>query len=315
MLQRWNNLFRRHRTMLVLGGGGVRGLAHIGVLKVLERAGIRIDGIVGTSAGSIVGGLYAARPDIDWVERRVLGFLESPAFRRMNIRFDLESSRKPNGSPRSLFDRLVHGLKKQVAMELLFRRASMFRGEILHRLIDAMLEGGRIEDCQIPLFITALDLVGGREVILERGDLVESVVASSAVPGFFPPVSMNGSQLSDAGLVNNMPIAVARSLGAECVIAVNLNGQIERIEDFPTGIEVIFRSEEIGTKVVNDHTKDHADVLIEPQLQGRYWLDFQDCGAVIDAGERAALDCIPALESAARRKKFSWSARETADRR
>jgi NTE family protein len=290
--------------MLVLGGGGVRGLAHVGVLKVLERAGIEIDGIIGTSAGAIVGALYATKPDAARLERRVLTFLESHAFRRMNFRFDIESTRKAGGETRSLFDRLVHGLKKQVAMELLFRRQSMFRGELLHRLVGALVEGGRLEDCRIPLYVTALDLVHGREVILDRGDLVAAVAASSAVPGFFPPVSIDGALLSDAGLVNNMPIAAARRLGAECVVAVNLNGQIERIENFPTGIEVIFRSEEIGTKVVNDHLKTSADVLLEPNLNGRYWLDFENCSAVVDAGERAAQDGLAALEVALRRRKL-----------
>ncbi|MBK6940367.1 MAG: patatin-like phospholipase family protein [Planctomycetes bacterium] len=109
------------KTFLVLGGGGVRGLAHLGVLRVLEEVGVRVDGIVGTSAGALVGALYARQPNAPVVIEQALGFLESPAFKRLNLRFDLDG--RPNGDRPSLVNRFVHGLKKQLAMELLFRQA------------------------------------------------------------------------------------------------------------------------------------------------------------------------------------------------
>lgn len=280
-------------TYLVLGGGGVRGLAHFGVLKVLQRAGVPIDAIVGTSAGAIVGSIYACRPEAEVVAAEVLEFLRSSAFRRLGFRFDLERHRKP-----SMLDRLLHGLKRQLAMELLFRRPAIFKTEMLRLLAKNLVPEVLIEDARIPLFITALDLANGRELVMDSGDLRSAVVASSSVPGFFPPVERDGELLCDAGLVNNMPVDEARALGAEVVVAVSLNNQVEAVSAFATGIEVIFRNEEIGTRLINERKKQRADVVIEPDTQGRYWLDFDDPSAIVRAGEAAAERCLPAILAA-----------------
>lgn len=285
------------KVMLVLGGGGARGLAHLGILRELEKAAIPIDAIVGTSAGAIIGGVYACNPDAEAVERKVLGFLGSAAFRRLNIRFDLDAKGSGNGGARkpSLLERVMHGLKRQLAMELLFRRPAIFKTELLHILVRHLIGEHDFASARIPMFVTALDLRGGCEIVLSQGDLVRAVVASSSVPGFFPPVDIDGRLLADAGLTDNMPVEIARGLGADVVIAVSLNCQIERVEGFATGIEVIFRSEEIGTKMINEAKKKLADVVIEPDTQGRYWLDFTDIDSVVAAGAAAARHALPRI--------------------
>ena len=296
-------LLRRRKLLLVLGGGGVRGLAHVGILQALEEEQVQVDGIVGTSAGAIIGAMYAHQPDAQQIKSQVLEFLQGPAFRRLNMRFEVDSRGQKGGGP-SLLERLLHGLKRQLAMELLFRRASIFSHEILSRLVGALIVEGRIEECRIPLHVTALDLVSGAELVLSEGDLRTAVVASSSVPGFFPPVRLDGSLVCDAGLVNNMPVTVARELGAECVLAVSLNCEIDPLMEFPTGIDVIFRSEEIGTKLVNDQKKQAADIVLEPDMGGRYWLDFDDPEAVIQAGLDSARERMPEILAAVRRRKL-----------
>ncbi len=156
------------------------------------------------------------------------------------------------------------------------------------------------EDLRVPLFVTALDLKSGAEVTLQEGSLLDAIIASSSVPGFFPPREVGPWLLSDAGLFNNMPIAVARALGAEQVIAVSLNNRVLPMTDFPTGIDVIFRNEEIGTKLVNDERKRSATLVIEPDISGRYWLDFRNCAEVVAAGEAAARARIDELMELAR---------------
>ncbi len=297
-------LFRRPKVMIVLGGGGVRGLAHLGVLQVLEEAEIPIDGIVGTSAGSIIGAMYARDPNAKAVTAKVIEFLESSAFRRLNLRFEFESRSAREAKP-SFVERLLNGLRKQLAMELLFRRPAIFTAEILDRLVGGLVGDGRIEDSLIPLCITAMDLIEGEEQLLQTGDIRSAIVASSAVPGFFPPVKRNGRLLTDAGLINNMPVDGARRLGAECVIAVSLNNQIDEISEFPTGIDVIFRNEEIGTKLINDRKKKEADVVIEPDLEGRYWLDFRESDRVVRAGEAATRAVLTAIRAAVGRKRLA----------
>lgn len=281
---------------LVLGGGGARGLAHLGVLEVLEEAGMRPDAILGVSAGAIVGAGYALEPDARALSRRILEYLRSSAFRRLNLRLDLNSkARRPEEGEPGFFERLARGLRRQLAMELLYRRGSLFGGEILRRLVHGLLPDRSFEDCRIPFVCTAVDLVEGEEVVLESGDLRPAVVASSSVPGFFPPVEWDGRWLVDAGPADNLPARIARERGAATVLAVSLSADVPRIEAFPTGIDVLFRSEEIGTKLVSRCARRDADLVVEPAVSERFWLDFEDLESLVDAGRQAMRSSIDDL--------------------
>jgi len=286
----------RRKVTLVLGGGGVRGLAHLGVLKVLEEEDVAIERIVGTSAGAIIGAMYARSPAAAPLIDRVLEFLSSSAFRRLNLKFDLDAREK--GQKPSILDRILHGLKRQLAMELLFRRPAIFTTDILRRLVGGLVGDGYLEESVLPIHVTALDLVSGEIAVLSTGDLRSAVVASSSVPGFFPPITREDRLLTDAGLVDNMPVKTARDLGAERIIAVSLNASIEPISEFPTGIDVIFRNEEIGTMRSNDQCKAVADIVLEPDVEGRYWLDFRDAESVISAGEAVTRANIAQIRAA-----------------
>jgi NTE family protein len=133
-------------------------------------------------------------------------------------------------------------------------------------------------------------------------------MASASVPGFFPPVNHEGMLLSDAGLINNMPVLAARALGAEVIIAVNLSAHIEAMQDFTTGIEVVFRNEEIGAKIMNDLKAQIADVIISPNLAHRYWLDFEDLDGILEAGEQAAMQSLGDLHRKVKERKFDLGA-------
>jgi NTE family protein len=271
---------------VVLGGGGVRGLAHLGVLRVLEERGIRVEAIVGASAGAIVGAMYALEPDARAITAQVLEFLSSSGFRRLKLRFDLD---KRGDSQRVGFlERILHGMKRQLAMELLFRRPSIFKSEMLQILVRSLLGERDFAAARIPFHVIALDLREGVQVRLSDGPLIPAVVASSSVPGFFPPVEIASRLLCDVGTINNIPIDEARALGPRPVLAVSLNNQVPLAAALPSGIDVIFRTEEIGTKLFNDVRKREADLVIEPDLGGRFWLDFQDPEKVVAAGEAAA---------------------------
>jgi NTE family protein len=286
--------------MLVLGGGGVRGLAHLGILSVLEEHGLRFDAIIGTSAGAIIGGMYALEGDAKRVTARVIEFLTSSAFRRLNLRFDIDSRATGPLQKAPFFERLLNGIKRQLAMELLFRRPSIFKGEMLEILVRNLVGNKNFEEAVIPLYVTALDLRAGDRLTLSTGSVSKAIVASSSVPGFFPPVELDSRLLCDIGTIDNMPIAEARRLGADRVVAVCLNNSVARMNEFPSGIDVIFRAEEIGTKMFNDRTKGDADVLLEPDLEGRFWLDFTDPESVVAAGAAAARARLPELEAALR---------------
>jgi NTE family protein len=184
-------LIRPPRLGLALGGGGVRGLAHIGILHVLEREGIRPAVMAGTSMGGLVAAAYAAGLSPQALTDEVSGFTH---LRRLLTLVDLAPARR-----------------------------GLLQGErIRSMLIDKLGKDTTFADLPFPLGLVAVDIDTGEEVVLTRGSLVDAVLATCAVPGIFPPVRYGERFLSDGGILNNVPADVARRLGAEVVIAVDV---------------------------------------------------------------------------------------------
>ncbi len=184
---------RRLKLGLALGGGAARGWAHIGALRVLDAAGLKPDVIAGCSIGAVVGGCYAAGK---------LDALEAFA--------------------RGLTKRRIMGL-----LDFHIAGSGLIRGDRLRKLLDVDLEGLRIDDLPLRFAAVATELSTGHEIWLSRGPLVEAIGASYALPGVFDPVRIGGRWLMDGALVNPVPVTVARALGADLVICINLNGEIK----------------------------------------------------------------------------------------
>lgn len=180
------------RVGLALGSGSARGLAHIGVLRAIEDAGIKVDFIAGTSMGALIGAIYAA------------GKLEGLTERFLD--FDWKSIV-------SLLDPV-------------FPRSGLIDGQKIADFVRAHVPATSIEHLPIPFQAVATDIMNGEQVALGTGDLIEAVRASIAVPGIFTPVRSNGRILVDGGLVNPVPVSVARAMGADLIIAVDLNHDI-----------------------------------------------------------------------------------------
>ena len=177
---------------LALGSGSARGLAHLGVIRAVQEAGIKVDYVAGTSIGALVGAVYAA------------GSIDS-----------LESTFQK-------FD-----WKKMVSFfDVIFPKSGLIDGAKVRELVRALVHAEVIESLPIPFCAVATDIQSGEEVVIRQGDLIEAVRASIAVPGIFTPVRSNGLLLVDGGLVNPVPVSVVRAMGAEIVIAVDLNQQI-----------------------------------------------------------------------------------------
>lgn len=191
-------LARPPRIGLALGSGSARGLAHLGVIRALEEAGIKIDYIAGTSIGALVGAVYAS------------GSIDS-----------LESTFQK-------FD-----WKKMVSFfDVVFPKSGLIDGAKISDLVRTLVNTEAIESLLIPFCAVATDIQSGEEVVISQGDLIEAVRASLAVPGIFTPVRSNGLLLVDGGLVNPVPVSVARAMGADIVIAVDLNHQIVAGKNF-----------------------------------------------------------------------------------
>ena len=248
------------RVALVLGSGGVRGMAHVGVLEVLEEAGIPIDLIVGSSAGSIVGALYADNPCAEEIRHA------------------------------------VWGIKTQSLVDIDFWhcRYGLSQGRTMRKVLDKHLKAKTFEELKIPLVVVTTDLYSGELVPIGSGNLIKAVQASSSIPFIFVPCDHMGRILVDGGIINPVPVKVARDLGASVVIAVDLSELLHKT--FPTNLfQIATRSAEIAFMWQNEACTRNADVVIRPKTCGVGTFNDKMKWEIYQAGKQAAKECLPKI--------------------
>jgi len=287
---------------LALGSGSARGLAHVGVIQVLEAYGIPIDIIAGTSIGSVVGSLYAAGASIDQLEEAALSMKKSTTL------FLIDPTLPHSG--------LISGKK------------------IEEMLNDLALEDKTFDDLKIPFAAVATDVESGAEVILNQGKVIDAVRASISIPGIFTPVKYQNYYLVDGGVVDPVPVDVVQKMGADIIIAVSLakispyttvliinkeTGGLEEVEkssilqqkiaqvkstfEGPNIFEVIVQSIDIMEAKITDQSLEGADVVIVPfGIKDINLLDFDKAESVIKGGIMATLINIPEIKEAIREK-------------
>lgn len=253
---------RPPRLGLALGGGAARGFAHVGVIQVLEQNGIRPDFIAGTSAGSLVAALYASGMGAAELEKTAMSMDEA-----------------------TLTD---------WTLPLLGR--GMLRGDALARYVRRVIDGRLIENMKLPLGILATDLGSGQGVLFRRGDAALAVRASSAVPGVFTPVNINGRDYVDGGLVAPVPVSQVRSMGAEVVLAVDISSDPQG-NDANGMLGLMLQTTAIMGQSINRHELAHAQVVVRPALSGVGSADFAARQRSIEAGRAAMRAALPMLKA------------------
>lgn len=281
----------RPRIGLVLSGGGARGLAHIGVLRVLEEMKIPVDLIVGTSMGAVVGGAYASGRSTDELEALVKSanwnaiLADRPARERLAIRRREDDERLPS--------RIEFGFDLQHGARLPAGAAG--NGQ-LEATLSSLLPATRMDDplrrLPIPFRAVATDLLSG--AMLDQADtpLFEALRASMAVPGVFAPLRVNGRPRVDGGLVRNLPIDLARQLGADIVIAVNVGTPLLEDREITSAVMVANQMLQILTEQnVQRSLRElqRQDIIIDPDLPGMGFMDFYRADEAMATGRRAAL--------------------------
>jgi NTE family protein len=248
------------KIALVLGGGAARGFAHIGVIKALEAQGIVPDMVVGTSAGSVVGALYASGMS----------------------GFDLQN--------------LALQMEEDMLVDWTFPNRGMLKGEALQDFINQKVKNLPIQKMPKPLGVVATDLQSGEKVLFRVGNTGIAVRASSAVPGMFQPVEMSGRDFVDGGLTSPVPAQSARTMGADFVIAVDISNVVRR--DKLTGtLDVLLQTFAIMGHAISRHELEDADVVIRPKTAGVSSTDFEGRHLAIMEGEKAAAAVMPELKA------------------
>jgi len=254
----------KRKVGLALGSGAARGLAHIGVLEVLEKEGIPIDMVAGTSAGAAVGALYAQGKDASTIK---------------SLALDLSWKRLA-----SLIDPALP-------------KTGFIKGKKIKDLLALFIGDVKFSDLKIPLACVATDIITGEEVVINQGSVVEGVRASVSIPAVFTVVKWRGKYLVDGGLVNPVPVSVLRQMGADFIIAVNVipdRGEAEARE--PNIFSVLMQTLHIASHQIVKSSLEGADIVIEPRLMDIASMDFHRAQECIQRGDLATQNAIPEIK-------------------
>ena len=255
---------KKIRIGLALGGGAARGFAHIGVIKALESQGIYPEVVVGTSAGSVVGAMYAAGNN---------GF----ALQKLAMEMDEASI-------------------SDWALPIFSRVTGVLKGEALQNFINKAVHNVPMEKLKLPFGAVATDLKTGQPILFQRGNTGQAVRASSSVPGVFQPVTIGKNTYVDGGLVAPVPVRYAREMGADFIIAVNISTQTDT-QATQSSLDVILQTFSIMGQRLNHHELKEADVVIQPSLGTMKGNDFNGRNLAILAGEQAAFAVMPQIKA------------------
>jgi NTE family protein len=253
--------------------------------------------VAGTSIGALIGAAYCLEPDAGALERRLQDYLESEVFRR--ARFNLMAEASGQGKA-GIFTRFASFIRKEVMLNLALTRPYLISRERLRENLAFFLPDVGVEDTRIPFAAVAADLETGEPVVIHRGSLLDAVYASCSFPGVVEAVRWQGRLLVDGGVVAQVPVEAARALGAERVIAVNVEKCIGASVDGLSGIDLIFRADDImGAELTRCQTRE-ADLLIHPGVGDTRWYDFQRMPDYVPVGEKAGLDRLDRLREISR---------------
>ena len=251
---------RRPKVALVLGGGAARSFAHVGVIRTLEKSKIQIDIVVGTNTGSLIGAIYADKKSAAELERIALTLEE-----------------------RDVFD-----------YNFINPTQGFARGERLEDFLSKRLAAKEIDQLKLPFAAVATDIQNGEVVVLQSGSIARAVRASSAIPGIFTPVSYQGKMLVDGGVLYNVPVDIARKMGADVVIAVDL-GAGPKTAQVGTLFENVVQSFYLAARQNTEAKLKQADVVIRPKVAEAGLLDFSRKKELLTLGAEAAEQALPEI--------------------
>ena len=259
------------KIALALGGGAARGFAHIGVIKALEAQGISADIVVGTSAGSVVGALYASGLN---------------GFKIQELSMNMEEDQVIDGS----------GLYRCLAETLISDKRGCIKGQALQDFINKNVNDRPIEKLNKTFAAVATSLSNGEMTVFQTGNTGVAVRASSSVPVFFQPVTIGAKDYVDGGLVTPVPVSAARTLGADFVIAVDIS---DRPQDRKTTgiVDIMWQTFTIFGQTINRYELPKADVIIRPVTYGIPATDMSGRNIAVLEGEKAVAAILPELKA------------------
>ncbi len=285
---------------LAFGGGGARGLAHIGVLKVLDAEGIEINSITGCSIGALVGGMYAYYGKAKKVEEFILGIIKNPKFLELEIdKFNGKTKKHDKTYFEQFFDYIGMRIKALKSLS-----SPSYFDDFITKEIYEIIPDVPIENLKINFSSIATDLISGEEINYTKGSLRDAIRASSAIPGIFPPVKLENYLLVDGSASESVPVAKVREIGADRVVAVDVTKCLKVVEHPQNIFEILYRTQDITSFHLSVVRLKEADLVIRPQLNQLTWADYDNAAEIIAAGEIAAKNNLNEIKKLINRNSY-----------
>ncbi len=275
---------------LVLSGGGARGFAHIGVLKALENEGLVPSVVVGTSMGGIIGGLYASHNSSSQMENFLKKFSFSDVLDKASPLYGLTLNAVDK-------NKILKYIMMQVAMSSLFVRKGFDSGRKVRGVLKELTKGSTFKNLGIPFACVSVDLKSGKRIVFKEGKLYKAMYATMAIPPYFAPYEYNGMLLADGGIVSNAPVDVAYKMGAERVVAIDVNKTVtdKERDNFKNAYEVLLRVYELQEDIIYKQELAKSDLTISIDLDVDV-LDFSNLKYCVKEGEKSIKTHIKELQ-------------------
>ncbi len=276
---------------IALGQGGARSLAHIGVLQIFQEEGITIKKIAGTSAGAVVGAVFAETNDAFETQKRFKTLLKSDAYERSGLG--------------TLKDHTVHGvnfweqittrIKGMIALNLAQSKLGILRNKHLKECLEILILSNDFSQLQISFSAMATDLISGCEVEITSGDIIKGLNASSAIPGFFPPVKLDKYLLVDGGVCCPVPVEHCGIDRDDVIVAVHVPSNLHCGYKPENALDIMVRAEEINMRNLDQVKTARADIQIFPYIQDVAWNELHRLDEMVAAGRKAAQKMLPQI--------------------
>lgn len=281
---------------VMLGGGGARGLAHLGAMRGIGHCGIGVGRMIGVSMGALMAALCAVERDVERAESIAREFLQSERYRSLQQRV-MGAAAGPAGREQTdarWLRRWRHLFWAQQVIGRAARRESLLPGTLLESLTDELLPDLAIEDLRTPLHLIAVDLQTGKRVVLSKGPLRKAVVASMSIPGVFPSVQWEGRRLSDVGVYDAVPCDLARKVmkGSGDLIVIDVSPTESPHANCRTALQSVLRFQELAEQRIRQQQLSLADVVVRPDVGAVAWFDFTNPDPLIQAGYDAAAQAL-----------------------
>lgn len=291
------------RIGLALGAGGARGLVHLGVIEGLKEHHIPIHLVTGSSMGALVGAMYAATEDVDWMKRKFRAMIDSEEFSQSGIGWIRPTD---DDGPPSFLDWAAQYVRSKVILNFSDSRSGIVKNDRLRKLVRFLLPVQTFDELKIPFACAATDLNSGERVILDQGDLIEAVTASACIPGYIMPVERNGRHLIDGAISSPVPGNLARELGANFVIAISAAKSSLEPLAHSNIVNILGRVSEITVNRLIEEQGACWDIFLHPDTRNVHWTHFELLDSMVSNGKFCVEQRLDDITSGLKKSRSPW---------